>query len=188
MLSNIKRKFLPIMCLGLLSFGQSSFANELTLMDWYKMVAPNYVQFQQIYGEKLDGTVFSQMLRPSREQIFSDQKLSSEQIQLGAELSEQAYYHCMVWGYDRLTAMFGDDDVDKIADDIFALCQDHEDIYDIYNILLASDHYGFEMTEYKAWQRIQENKQKGIRDSSDFRQAVKKQLAQLNEVSSTINE
>ncbi|MDO4894418.1 hypothetical protein [Moraxella sp.] len=188
MLSNIKYKFWQTICLGVLCFGQSSFANEPTLMDWYKMITPNYVQFQQAYGEKLDGTVFSQMLRPSREQIFSDQKLSSEQIQLGAKLSEQAYYHCMVWGYDRLTTMFGDNDIDKIADGIFALCQDHEDIYDIYNILLASDHYGFEMTEYKAWQRIQANQQQGIKDNRDFRQAVKKQLVQLNEASSAIDE
>lgn len=185
MLSNIKRKFLPIMCLGLLSFGQSSFANEPTLMDWYKMVAPNYVQFQQIYGEKLDGTVFAEMLRPSSEQVFSDKTLTSEQINLGAELSEQAYYHCMIWGYHRLTAMYGDDDVDKIADDILQLCQDHEDVYDIYNILLASDHYGFEMTELKAWQRILENRQKGERNNDDFHQAVRKEVYQLKEYSHT---
>ncbi|MDO4449922.1 MAG: hypothetical protein Q4B79_03060 [Moraxella sp.] len=150
-------------------------------MDWYKMVAPNYVQFQKVYGEKLDGMVFSEILRSSSEQVFSDKKLTSEQINLGAELSEQAYYHCMIWGYYRLTAMFGDGDVDKIADDILQLCQDHENVYDIYNILLASDHYGFEMTEHKAWQRIQENRQKGIRGNSDFHQAVRKKVYQLKE-------
>ena len=147
------------------------------------MVAPNYVQFQQIYGEKLDGTVFAEMFRPSSEQVFSDKTLTSEQINLGAELSEQAYYHCMIWGYYRLTATFGDDDVDKITDDILQLCKDYENVYDIYNILLASDHYGFEMTEYKAWQRIQENRQKGIRDNSDFHQSIRKKVHQLKEYS-----
>ena len=143
------------------------------------LLTPNYGKFQAQHGKALDGTVFAQMLRPTSEQVFSDKKLTSEQIQLGAELSEQAYFDCMLWGYYRLTAMFGDDDIDKIADDILQLCQDHEDVYDIYNILLASDHYGFEMTEYKAWQRILENKQKGIRDNSDFHQAVRNKVYQL---------
>lgn len=183
MLTRIKRLYLPMVCLGLLSFGQPSLANEPPLMDWYKMVAPNYVQFQQVYGKELDGTVFAQMFRPSHEQTFSDKKLTSEQIRLGVALSEEAYYHCMIWGYHRLTAMFGDDDIDKVADDILTLCQDHEDVYDIYNILLASDHYGFEMTEYQARQRILENAQKGTRDNSDFHQAVRKRVYQLKEQS-----
>lgn len=179
--SDIKHKFWQAMCLGVLCLGQPSIANEPTVIDWYKMVAPNYVQFQQVYGEKLDSMVFSQMFRPSHEQTFSDKTLTSEQIQLGAELSEQAYQHCMVWSYYRLTAMYGDDDLDAVADMILQLCQDHENVYDIYNILLASDHYGFTMTEHKAWQRILDNKQKGMRDNSDFHQAVRKRLYQLKE-------
>lgn len=182
---NIKRQFLSIICL-MLCLGQSSFADE-PIADWHKMIAPNYVQFQKVHGEKLDGTVFSQMFRPANEQVFSDKQLTSEQINLGAELSEQAYSHCMAWGYHRLTAMYGDNDVDKIADDILQLCQDHENIYSIYNMLLASDYYGFEMTEYKAWQRILENAKKNKQYNIDFHQAVRKRVRQMKEYYSRTN-
>ncbi|WP_432480606.1 hypothetical protein [Moraxella sp. ZY200743] len=169
--------------LPLLFVGQLSIANESMLMDWYKMITPNYAQFQQLYGSDLDNMVFSQTFRPSSEQQFSDERLSSQKIQLGAKLSEGAYYHCMVWGYHRLSLMY--DDLDDISDHILQLCQDHEDVYGIYNILLASDHYGFFMTEKKAWQRIIENRANGTHDNSDFHKAVRQRIHQLNQDSPT---
>ncbi|WP_435932751.1 hypothetical protein ACSF86_04130 [Moraxella bovoculi] len=175
-------KFFKIIGLALLLVGQSSVASVPTLMDWYKVMPPNYAQFQSVYGSDLDGMVFSQMLRPGDEQHFSDEPLSSEKIQLGAKLSDEAYYHCMVWGYHRLSLMYDDDDLDEIANQLLQLCQSHEDVYDIYNILLASDRYNFPMTERKAWQRIQENRANGY-DNRDFHKVVRQKIKQLHEQS-----
>lgn len=176
----MKNKLFKIIGLALLLVGQSSVASEPTLMDWYKVMPPNYAQFQSVYGSDLDGTVFSQMLRPSDEQYFSDEPLSSEKIQLGAKLSDEAYYHCMVWGYHRLTLMYGDDDLDEITNQLLQLYQSHKDVYDIYNILLASDRYHFPMTEQKAWQRIQQNRANGY-DNRDFHKVVRERISQLKD-------
>ncbi len=178
----MKNKLFKIMGLAWLLVGQSSVASEPTLMDWYKVMHPNYAQFQSVYGSDLDGTVFSQMIRPSDEQHFSDEPLSSEKIQLGAELSDEAYHHCMVWGYHRLSLMYGDDDLDGITNQLLQLCQSHEDVYDIYNILLASDRHNFPMTEQKAWQRIQQNRANGY-DNRDFHDVVRQKIKQLHEQS-----
>lgn len=106
---------------------------------------------------------------------LSDKVSDESELKQKAEMSDFLLKLCVTDTDMKLASMFPEMSKQQRFDEMMEICRYQEDYYNIYNILLAANHFGQPMSEKQAWERLERNYRENSRAerNADIRAAIK---------------
>lgn len=106
-------------------------------------------------------------LTPQAKAKISDKVLSKDEIMQGAERTQNLYIFCLSQTAEKLKMMYPDAKKEIIYDTLSTACEYPEDIFSIYNILLAASSMNKPMSEKQASVFLEDSYKKQGREKSN---------------------